>query len=92
VKQLITRIRNTDRRNLTIAVTVIAIFGALNWALGKLIGLIIDNNPSYNAINDAATSGYFIGFLAAFMVLDLMRWTDRTLRARFARKTPATTE
>lgn len=92
MKRLIDRIRKADRRNLAIALVVVTAFGALNYGLAKLIGLVIDSNPHYVSISDAAANGYLFGFLGAFLIIDWMRRAEKVLRARFGRQTPAAAE
>lgn len=87
MKRLITRLRNTDKRRAAITFTLLATFGAANWALSKLIGLLIDSNPNGYSVRDAGTSGYVVGFLASFLFIDLLRRADRVLTDRFAKPT-----
>jgi hypothetical protein len=89
VKRLITRIRNTDRRRLAISVVLVAVFGSLNWGIAKLAGLIVDSNPHYHGVREAATSGYFIGFLSAFLIASLLTRTGRILISHFGKQAKA---
>lgn len=86
MNRTIKRLRNTDRRRLAIVITLAVVFGSLNWGLANLFGLIIDSNPDYTGPREAATSGYFIGFLASFAVVDLMRRASKVLNDRFGRR------
>jgi hypothetical protein len=92
VKQLIHRIRTADRRRLAVTGVVLVTFGVLNWGLAHLVGLLIDHNPHGYGTSDAASSGYFMGFLAALAVVDLMRRLHDALIGRFAKQTLAATE
>jgi len=92
VKQIITRIRNTDRRRLAITAFLVATFGGLNWALSKLAGLVIASNPHNYGVGDAATSGYLLGFAASFAVMSWMKRAAKALDDRFGKQTSAAAE
>lgn len=92
MKRLITRIRTADKRRRAAALGLAVVFGGLNWGFAKLIGLLIDNNPNDYSVSAAATSGYLIGSVVSYAVVDLVRWSYRTVDNRLGRKAQAATK
>jgi hypothetical protein len=93
VKNFITRIRKANRRRIAVMAIVMAAFYSLNWGLAHLLGMALAHNPNDDyGISDAAAAGYFVGFLAAFSLIDLARGAEKYLSARFGKQKSAATE
>lgn len=92
MKNFIARVRKTDRRRIAVTAIVVAVLYGLNWGLAHLIGMAIAHNPNNYGISDAAVAGYFVGFLAAFSLIDLARDAEKYLSARFGKQKSAATE